>query len=463
MDIKKILICDPDNGWESQILKSLGEQAFELLTARSGKEAQDIIYSQEIDIIIIALELRDFTAIEVIKYIKYTQQKTRIILTCKNLETFDNTFSSDKKIAKMGISDYLIKPFKAEKLINLTLDKNASDSWRNLHGKVSANIEEEVSDLDDNFTSIEIEKFYCGNISIFDLYLRISRNKFLKILNAGDFLEKERLLHYQESKGIEKLFFKTKDRRSYINYMNDFLLKISSRDDIAPNAKVAHIESTGKKLVEEIHTNGIDKKIVEEGLALCNNIYTTIQQDEELSGILKTYCDFDDTAESHIFLTTFYSIVITKNTSWATQRSLEIISLGAFLHDIGKIKLSATLRNKKTFEMDSEQLKEYQKHCFYGVDILKNNPLITEPISQVIYQHHELISGTGFPNKLTGSRIYPLAKIVCFADFMAHYCALHRLPLQSAITEVISQKKDIFNFEPECVKSLIKGLTGNDC
>ncbi len=463
MQSKSILICDPDDTWDNKIVSKLGQQSeYTVKSARNGKEAQRLLYEAPFDVVIIDLNLINFSSIEVIKYIKFSNLKTQIIVTCQNQSLFEDFFPNSKVVQKLGISQSLIKPFQIQKLIDTIEGVKANQSWKNLEGKDAEDFEEEVSDLDDNFTGIKVEEFFCGNVSIFDLFIRLKRNKFLKILHAGDFMEKDRLLKYQKEKGITHLYFKTKERMKYINYMNDLLSKVSANPEVKTDKKLNLLKNASEKFIEEVYVKGISDNLVSEGMDLCDSIYTTINKDKGLASLLKQYCEYNDSAEEHIFLTTFFSTLIANQIPWVTERSMKVIAMGAFFHDIGKIKLPASTRNKKTWEMSPEQYIEYQNHCQYGVELLEGNPIINEQILQIIYQHHELINGDGFPNGLSGSKIYPLAKIISFADFIAEHAVKTGLSPFYTLKDIIEERKDIFNYDPDSVKSMIKGLISSE-
>jgi hypothetical protein len=60
-------------------------------------------------------------------------------------------------------------------------------------------------------------------------------------------------------------------------------------------------------------------------------------------------------------------------------------------------------------------------HCEYGVRLGKQIGL-PEPVLRIILQHHELADGSGFPNKLKGDQIDPLARIVSLVNYYDNLC-----------------------------------------
>ncbi|MEX1098816.1 MAG: HD domain-containing phosphohydrolase, partial [Bacteriovoracaceae bacterium] len=180
---------------------------------------------------------------------------------------------------------------------------------------------------------------------------------------------------------------------------------------------------------------------------------------EGIPSMLKLFTEFieyEDTVEGHLYLTMIYADAVAQNLGWVTDHSRPKILLGAFLHDIGKLKLPKNLRGKKRHELSGTSLEEYEKHCRYGVELLDQIPEVGEQIKQIVYQHHELVNGEGFPNGFAGSKIYPLAKIVGFANQMANLSVRLGTPPYFVIKKMIQDKDEIFGYDPEVVKAFIK-------
>jgi putative nucleotidyltransferase with HDIG domain len=177
--------------------------------------------------------------------------------------------------------------------------------------------------------------------------------------------------------------------------------------------------------------------------------------------MLNNFINLSDTEEAHISLTAFYTAIICKNVDWVTSHSRENIILGALLHDIGKIKLSKKIRKKPVEQLSDLELNEHRKHPEYGMDMLDEVDGISEQVKQIVYQHHELNTGEGFPNQLTAKKIYPLAKIVSFANCMSNMSIKKQLSPMDTIKNLVNEKDDIMLYEPFVVRAFIKGFISN--
>jgi putative nucleotidyltransferase with HDIG domain len=93
---------------------------------------------------------------------------------------------------------------------------------------------------------------------------------------------------------------------------------------------------------------------------------------------------------------------------------LEIVRLGALLHDIGKIGISdAVLR--KPGPLTAEEFKMIQEHPGVGARILRSVHFLA-PHLHIVELHHEQPDGHGYPHGLRGEEIPMVARIVHVAD-----------------------------------------------
>jgi len=93
---------------------------------------------------------------------------------------------------------------------------------------------------------------------------------------------------------------------------------------------------------------------------------------------------------------------------------IEGVRMAGDIHDIGKIYVPAEILSKPGRLSDIE-MSIIRTHPQVGYDILKNIEF-PWPISQIIYQHHERLDGSGYPNRLKEDAILLEARIISVAD-----------------------------------------------
>lgn len=97
------------------------------------------------------------------------------------------------------------------------------------------------------------------------------------------------------------------------------------------------------------------------------------------------------------------------------EKEVERITLGALLHDVGKIGIPESIL-KKEGPLSDDEWNIMKQHPVIGTEkVLQPNPSLRDLIPIVKY-HHERIDGKGYPEGLSNDQIPLAAKIVAIAD-----------------------------------------------
>ncbi|TDX58878.1 HD-GYP domain-containing protein [Orenia marismortui] len=165
---------------------------------------------------------------------------------------------------------------------------------------------------------------------------------------------------------------------------------------------------------------------------------------------------YDSYTFQHSVGVTILSILMSLNFSY-TKEEIKKIAIGAFLHDIGKIKVDKDIIMKPG-KLTDEEYEEVKKHSLYGYNIIKDVHGISILSAHIAYQHHEYIDGTGYPRGLKGDEISEWAQIVTVADI---YDALtsdrvyKRKLMPHEALKIVEELKGT-KLSPKCVDALSK-------
>jgi PAS domain S-box-containing protein/putative nucleotidyltransferase with HDIG domain len=128
---------------------------------------------------------------------------------------------------------------------------------------------------------------------------------------------------------------------------------------------------------------------------------------------------------------------------------IEGLRLSASIHDIGKIAVPAEILTKP-IALESFELEALHRHAQTGFDIVKNINF-EWPLAQTIYQHHERLDGSGYPNQLRGDSIIKEARILMVADTveaMSHNRPYRAsLGIEAALEQIEIGKDRLFDGE----------------
>lgn len=107
------------------------------------------------------------------------------------------------------------------------------------------------------------------------------------------------------------------------------------------------------------------------------------------------------------------------------------ITLGALLHDVGKIGIPENVLRKPT-HLSDEEWEIMKQHPVIGAEkVLMPNEALRDLIPMVKY-HHEHWDGTGYPEKLKGEEIPFSARIVSIAD--AYHALISDRPYRKGLS-----------------------------
>jgi putative nucleotidyltransferase with HDIG domain len=90
------------------------------------------------------------------------------------------------------------------------------------------------------------------------------------------------------------------------------------------------------------------------------------------------------------------------------------IRIGAYLHDVGKVRVPHEILNKPG-ALTPEEFRVIQMHPIWGLELLATVEFPWD-IKPIIRWHHEKYDGTGYPDRLRGDEIPVSAQIIGIVD-----------------------------------------------
>ncbi|MBI4342452.1 MAG: tetratricopeptide repeat protein [Candidatus Omnitrophica bacterium] len=96
------------------------------------------------------------------------------------------------------------------------------------------------------------------------------------------------------------------------------------------------------------------------------------------------------------------------------ESEVTTIRLGAYLHDVGKVKVPHEILNKPG-RLTDDEFEVIKMHPVWGMELLANVEFPWD-LKPIIRWHHEKYDGSGYPDRLMGDEIPLSAQIVGIAD-----------------------------------------------
>ena len=120
----------------------------------------------------------------------------------------------------------------------------------------------------------------------------------------------------------------------------------------------------------------------------------------------------DNYTKKHCENVSRYALLLGKGLG-LEKDDLDIIEIGAMLHDVGKIGIPDYILIKNS-SLTYDEFELMKRHVTIGEALLPNEGY--DKIKNMIRSHHERIDGRGYPDGLKGSNIPYFARILSVAD-----------------------------------------------
>tara|TARA_R110000744_G_scaffold86732_5_gene169613 strand:- start:8381 stop:9550 length:1170 start_codon:yes stop_codon:yes gene_type:complete len=118
------------------------------------------------------------------------------------------------------------------------------------------------------------------------------------------------------------------------------------------------------------------------------------------------------------------------------------LAIGAFLHDVGKIKVPNQILNKVE-KLTDQEFRIIKEHVNHSIEIIKAIPDISPLSIEVAALHHERLDGSGYPQQLKQDNISNYGAMIAICDIF------------DALTAESCYKK---NYSPIKAFGILRGL-----
>jgi diguanylate cyclase (GGDEF)-like protein/PAS domain S-box-containing protein len=227
---------------------------------------------------------------------------------------------------------------------------------------------------------------------------------------------------------------KTRRKKIPISISLGLAIKVDKDQDINSIISIAEDNMYTRKLLEK---KGLSASIIS---SITSNLF---EKDPEM--------------EKHIARIRTLALEVGKALK-LEQGKLDIISLLATLHDIGKIAIPDELLNK-TVELTERDWDIIKRHPEIGCSICESFPQLVQ-VSNAVLTHHENYDGSGYPQGIRGEEIPVEARIIAVVDtydIMTHNCGYKtKLAKKDAVKEI--RKQMGAQFDPNITKKFIRIL-----
>lgn len=247
----------------------------------------------------------------------------------------------------------------------------------------------------------------------------ISFNTLVKI-NQDDFSEEDSNFFHQE---VEKISSYLKDEIideiTAQEVQKKFLLDSNSVEKVSDLLKITeenkHLIGYGKAVIQEIL---LEEDLSKFDIGKVQAFLKIMLHKFQASPHELLKLSFLFSQENYLVSNSLNVCLMAINSSIGLGYSEdEVVKLGvsALLHDVGMQEIPERITHKNT-RLTNEEKEILSKHPTEGIEKVMQIPGLDADIEQAIFQEHERMDGSGYPEKVKAKNIHEFAKIIAVSD-----------------------------------------------
>ena len=270
----------------------------------------------------------------------------------------------------------------------------------------------------------------------------------------------------------QKIYIHVDDRNAYFKQMSQHLKALSQKKLISHKVTTKKLFLAAREIVADIYEEGVSKLMGDTADVVVETMQSLFSETDIKFETMAKLVANDITSYTHSVNVAFYSLAYGTHVR-LKPADLHALGVGALFHDIGLFSVPPEVLAKEGLfhdfgvlpslsankNLSAEDVLYLKKHPIEGRKKLSDLNRYPDSVLDIVEQHHESWDGSGYPKKLIGNQISPLARICKVADSFdtlrnprayrpKNYTAFEALNIM--VTDLKGQ------FEPEILKTFIK-------
>lgn len=301
-----------------------------------------------------------------------------------------------------------------------------------------------------------------------NLYIKLGTDKYIKIFSEDDNTNILDIKKYKE-KGIQYLYLKRDTAMWVIGQIqkqitiflkaNNFRFVLRGASD-TPEKR---FEQKILRIDEEVHVDPEFKKTIDKAIENIRAVVGKEQKVEHVLAVLKQQQENYAFFTQKMNLTSVISCALAKQLDWISKTTMDKLVFASVLCDITlavrpellKIQNLVEFEKVKSSLSDEDQ-KIFLSHPKDAANLIKRYFNAAPPeTDSLVYQHHELPDGSGFPMGLKAERIAPLSALFILANEFSYYFLMDDEPTMDDFLLKCQSRFDFVNFR-KILKALEK-------
>ena len=374
--------------------------------------------------------------------------------TCTNLENTNHipliAYGKDLAFLKDKETPYVENPFDEE---NLYSALGPLLTYKEDHLQI------ELDGTDTPLKKVNLITLGLFSEFSYDLYLKLSGDKFIQVGKEGNDDLKEIIEHYK-SKKITHLYLKESDYYKYLDHAKSIIKanQSLSRENSKKFTTIEIFDFAFQISRDQLQAIGLTKFQEEFVHSAMEELIVDLKEHKTIYQRIKEFFKEPNYIVDHSLLTIYLCSMILKKMGWSNEQTIKQVIYAGFFHDIFITEELARIRSLEDLNLDRDK-RLVLHHISAAAEILEGIKGINNDAHKMIIDHHELPDGTGYPHGLTANQLPPLSCVFILAHYIVDYLYDENFETKN-LTTFIQQMQSVWdqgNFTRpyKCARSLL--------
>jgi response regulator RpfG family c-di-GMP phosphodiesterase len=324
--------------------------------------------------------------------------------------------------------------------------------------------EETIADDIDAYLPIKLKNFYRFQYSPYDIYLSLSDQHFVKIVNKDEIFGTSSIKKYLQ-RNIKFVYIKKNEHLHFLSQVCNNLITDFTSIKLNPLQALITQKKASSMIHEHIRTIGVSEDVVKLTKLTLDSLFRTALEIGNIREFFRLFpLEFGDPSERSI-LTCYVALYLLEELNWTSDLVKKKVGLAAILHDslfTNDDMIFILSRDDHEFNLFSkEEQKTFLHHPIRASELA---PFFSgfSDTEFIIQQHHELPNGLGFPAGLSSSEVTPLSCIFIvannFINFLSKEDEINTQTVKNSLLSIYEHYL-VGNYR-DPMKALFKIITG---
>jgi HD-GYP domain-containing protein (c-di-GMP phosphodiesterase class II) len=406
-----ILILDSGTNFSANLKDDPLFNTYPFVHVTNGEEAQNLLYQKKLNFSGIFISPTVNSKPNWVSVVKCALLNYRFLPIFLIQEEGESKRLQEIDLRNLGIQSVVSREITYPEIIKLV-----SPVLVNFEMKKSLSSTRIDSLESDGYIGISAINFISGSKSLFDIYVRLSRGRYIKILHAEDSFDASRVESYL-NKGVEYFYIERNAHEAYVQYCDKIAKVIITNEGVSQDVKTIQTMNHGEEILKHFQNFGITRQNIEYAQDFARNVNAYAKQigQKTESKMVQTFLQHSMAYEHGVGISMLAGLM-SQHFNISSDSSFQVVALSALFHD-----MALSVENVKFLEdnyttFNEEELVIYRNHPQKAAKELLRVPGIPPGALQAIEQHHMRVKGKGFPVREPGAMVTLVAEIIGLCD-----------------------------------------------